>query len=824
MIKKEWIKILIIVGIVFGLTLAVYFFGYQTNIHFIFVQAHYIFIIVLALTYRKALLPVLSILVTGHILADYITTDLFPLQAITESLVQILTASFLYLIVKQKERQSNRYEEVIDASQIGTWEWDVETGKCIYNERWAEICGYKLHELEPLTIETWIKLAHPDDNIQSEKKLVAMFEHQTEFYDHQLRMKHKNGHWVWVHDRGKVLTWTKEGKPKIVSGTHTEITHEMNLQKSVQFMHDLMSYVIQYNPSAIAVHDKDLNYVYVSQKYLDIYHVKETNIIGKNHYEVFPDLPQRWRDVHQRSLKGEIIKGDRDPFVRSDGHIDITKWESRPWYDQEGNIGGIIIYTDIINEQIQREKDLENSRQILQDVMDNLPIGIAVNSFKPNVKFTYMNDNFYKIHQTTKEDLEQPDYLWEVLFEDVKTREKFKNRILDDIDSNLPERMKWEDIPIKKKHAKTRYIDLYVTKITHANLYITTVIDVTEQKLREEEIRYISYQDFGTNIPNRRFYTEQLQEMDRNELYPLSLFVMDINGLKLLNDAFGHQSGNEALQKIADALLSVKRDADVVARIGGDEFAMIMPNTTQEEAETIKESLHRLVSQNKINDVQYSLSIGLSVKETKDQLITDIMKFAEEDMYRKKVLEGQSVRNRAILGILSMLTDKYQEEKIHSERVSAYCQKMGEALHLSKEDIEELKMAGMLHDIGKVSIPDSILDKPGKLTDDEWKIMKEHTIYGYNILKAADQYSNLALYALSHHERFDGKGYPRGISGEEIPLFSRIIGVVDAYEAMTADRVYRKAMSNEYAVEELNRCAGSQFDPQIVDMFIKNCI
>jgi diguanylate cyclase (GGDEF)-like protein/PAS domain S-box-containing protein len=813
-----------IIGTLIILTFCIYTFGYNTDLHFIFVQSHYIFIIALVLTYRKALFPSLAVLIIGHVLSDYIELNVFPLQALTESIVQTATAIMLFLIVKQREKQSLIYEQVIKASQIGTWQWNVVTGECIYNERWANICGYTLEELKPLNINTWLKLAHPDDNKGSEEKLQAMFDGKTEYYDHRIRMKHKEGHWIWVHDRGKVITRTKDHKPLIVSGTHTEVTHEVELQNSAQYMHDLMAYVIKHSPSAIAVHDKDLNYVYVSQKYLDIYEVRDPNVIGKNHYEVFPEIPEKWRLVHQRSLRGEIIRGDRDPFVRPDGHIDITRWESRPWYDEKGEVAGIIIYTDIINEQIRREQDLENSRQVLQDVMDNLPIGIAVNSFKPTVNFTYMNDNFYKIHQTTKEFLMKPDAVWEVLAENPETRDRFRKRVLQDIESNDPNRMKWRDIPIRKNGEKTRYLDAYVTKIKHANLYITTVIDVTEQKLREDEIRYISYQDFGTSIPNRRFFTEQLRKMDQLKLYPLSLFIMDINGLKLLNDAFGHEKGNEALQTIANILNQTKREGDVIARIGGDEFAMIMPKTTHDEAEKIKNRIHELVAQQNINDVQYSISIGMSVKKDVKQNISDIMKLAEEDMYRKKVLEGQSVRNRAILGILSMLTDKYQEEKIHSERVSEFCQKMGEALKLNKEDIDELKMAGMLHDIGKVSIPDSILDKPGKLTAEEWVIMKEHTIYGYNILKAADQYSNLALYALSHHERYDGKGYPQGISGNDIPLYSRVIGVVDAYEAMTADRVYRKALSSEIAVAELIRCAGTQFDPEIVDLFIDNCI
>jgi HD-GYP domain-containing protein (c-di-GMP phosphodiesterase class II) len=149
---------------------------------------------------------------------------------------------------------------------------------------------------------------------------------------------------------------------------------------------------------------------------------------------------------------------------------------------------------------------------------------------------------------------------------------------------------------------------------------------------------------------------------------------------------------------------------------------------------------------------------------------------------------------------------------------------MGDKLNLTKNEILELEFAGLIHDIGKITIPDSILKKPGKLTEDEWTIMKTHTTHGYQILRSADKYSKLADYALTHHERWDGKGYPKGIKEEEIPLFSRIICICDAFEAMTSDRPYRKALPVESAIEELIRCSGSQFDPYLVNLFVKKVL
>jgi HD-GYP domain-containing protein (c-di-GMP phosphodiesterase class II) len=205
-------------------------------------------------------------------------------------------------------------------------------------------------------------------------------------------------------------------------------------------------------------------------------------------------------------------------------------------------------------------------------------------------------------------------------------------------------------------------------------------------------------------------------------------------------------------------------------------------------------------------------------------MIEDIIVKAENDMYSKKTLHNQSSRNQVITALFNSLKEKYNEERVHSDRVSQYCLAMGKKMNLTYSEVLELELAGRMHDIGKITIPDHILKKPGKLTEDEWQVMKSHTTNGYQILRSADKYSRLADYALTHHERWDGKGYPKGLKQEEIPFFSRIIGICDAYEAMTSDRPYRKAMSKEYAISELKNCSGLQFDPHLVKIFIEEVL
>lgn len=348
--------------------------------------------------------------------------------------------------------------------------------------------------------------------------------------------------------------------------------------------------------------------------------------------------------------------------------------------------------------------------------------------------------------------------------------------------------------------------------------------DVTERKQKNDEILHVSKHDYLTGLPNRRYFEEKLAEMDRPNNYPLLVCMIDLDGLKLINDAYGHHAGDTAIKIVGNHIKNHLRPLDFAARIGGDEFIMLCPNTTKEAFKHTRDAIIESLSTHYLHGIQVSVSFGYDVKNVISENIDDLLINAENNMYAQKVLHGRSNRNEMIMTLFSALKDKHVVERIHSDRVSQYCRLMGEKLKLSVDEIKELEIAGLMHDIGKITIPDHILDKPGKLTDEEWAIMKNHAINGYQILRSADKYSRLAEYALTHHERWDGNGYPNGLRGDDIPLFSRIIHVCDAYEAMTADRPYRKALSQEVAIAELLKYSGSQFDSRLIEVFVKEII
>ncbi|MDX9691755.1 MAG: diguanylate cyclase [Acholeplasmataceae bacterium] len=350
--------------------------------------------------------------------------------------------------------------------------------------------------------------------------------------------------------------------------------------------------------------------------------------------------------------------------------------------------------------------------------------------------------------------------------------------------------------------------------------YILHSEDITLERQEQKEIEYLSYHDYLTNLYNRRYFVNAYKNFLAQRSFPLGLIMIDINGLKIINDAYGHIQGDVAIKRVSQVLLDVFGQNDVVARIGGDEYAILVPHCNHEDMLAYKEKIIEITKHMSVGNIELSLAIGYDVVDNDKTDIDDLLSTAENFLYRHKTAVGSSVRNKAIKAILNTLSDKYEDEKIHSERVSYFCKKMGIELGLDSDEVNLLELAGMYHDIGKISIPDAILNKPGKLTNDEYEIIKTHTLVGYQILKAADEYSGLAEYALSHHERWDGRGYPKGLIGDEIPLFSRIISVADSFEAMTADRPYRKGMPIEDAIAELKRCMGTQFDPRIAELFI----
>lgn len=348
--------------------------------------------------------------------------------------------------------------------------------------------------------------------------------------------------------------------------------------------------------------------------------------------------------------------------------------------------------------------------------------------------------------------------------------------------------------------------------------------DITDRKKAENELLYLSYHDHLTGLYNRRYFEQELKNLDTPENLPLSIIMFDVNGLKLVNDSFGHDLGDALLKKSAEAIKKACREEDIIARIGGDEFVILLPRTTAAEAAQISNHIKELASDEKAANMELSISYGYDTKKTDNQSIIEIIANAENHMYRHKLYERSSIRSKITDLIMNTLFEKSDREAAHSNRVSSICQAIASKLNMGQDAVKKMKIAGLIHDIGKIGVDERILNKPGSLTAEERGHIERHPEIGWRLLSSTDEFSELAKYVLSHHENWDGTGYPNGLKGETIPLEARIISVADTYDAMTSERSYRKKMSREEAVKELKRCSGTQFDPMIVDVFINEVL
>lgn len=347
----------------------------------------------------------------------------------------------------------------------------------------------------------------------------------------------------------------------------------------------------------------------------------------------------------------------------------------------------------------------------------------------------------------------------------------------------------------------------------------TVAHDITARKMAEAQIEYLTYHDRLTGLYNRLYFDNKLKELEDRQV---AVIIGDMNGLKLANDAFGHSTGDQMLIHTSRILEESVTDFDaVVARLSGDEFAILLPEVGKVGANMVCERIRTGCEQSMMQGLRPSIALGFSAWNGGLMSPEEAMREAEDNMYHNKLNESKSIRSAIIHSLQASLEEKTTETRCHAERLKVLALRLGKAIGLGANDLDELALTAIMHDIGKIGIPDSVLTKPGPLDNDEWLVMRKHPEVGYHIILSSPNMAKVAEFILCHHERWDGTGYPQGLQRDSIPLISRIIAVVDSYDVMTSDRPYKTAMSVEDALAEIDCCAGTQFDPHIAAAFTR---
>ena len=473
-----------------------------------------------------------------------------------------------------------------------------------------------------------------------------------------------------------------------------------------------------------------------------------------------------------------------------------------------------------ITERKQLEIALEKEKRMYEITL--ISVGDGVISCDNKSRIIFLNKAAELLTEWTLEDAKnQPlETVFSVLDEFSR---RLNRNIIDDAIENTNVFKKGVHTLLISKFGIERSVEYTVAPIIEDNgIVVGSVLvfrDFSDKRREEKKIEFLSYHDQLTGLFNRRFFEEELRRLDTKRNYPLALVMGDVNGLKLVNDSFGHTAGDLLLKKAAAIMEIGCRADDILARLGGDEFVIILPKTDAHGAEAVIQRIKDLLEHEKVGAISLSVSFGYEIKQYVSERMQDVFKRAEDHLYRHKLYESLSMRSQTISLVLNALFEKNAREMMHSKRVGEIAELIAIKMGLSEENIRNLKTAGLMHDIGKIGIDESILNKPTRLNDAEREEMKRHPEIGYRILSSVSEFSEIAVCVLEHHERWDGSGYPRGLKGNEICLDARIVGFADAYDAMTCGRSYQRALTLQEAYAEIHACKGAQFDPEIVRLF-----
>lgn len=580
-----------------------------------------------------------------------------------------------------------------------------------------------------------------------------------------------------------------------------------------------MQAVIDTFPYDVWCKDTEGRYLLINRSLAENVGLTKEKIIGKRDCDIYPEADA---DLYMSSdlaaLEGKT-KGHYETNLLNGKYKEEFK---KACYDEDGELIGTAGFSRDITDYKLAEQALKQSEARFRAIFEKSQIGIGIYDSVDGTAY-HVNSRLAEIFGRPREEVLRLDWA------------EYSHP--DDIEENLQKMSLLNKGMIDSFSLEKRFIkpdgsviwtNMIVTpfqSVETANpCHLCLINDITAQKEAEQETLYLNYHDQLTGLYNRRFYDEELMRLDTEQNLPISLIMADVNGLKLTNDAFGHMAGDQLLTKIGEIIKRECRTDDIAARIGGDEFILLLPRTTPQEADGIMKRISDAIQKEKWDGLICSISFGSGTKRNRTEDMKKIYMLAEDRMYRDKLSESRSMRYEMIRIIRETLYQKNEREQRHCERVSELCGLIGAAMGLSQGEVAELKTAGLLHDIGKIGIDENLLNKSGDLSRSEWEDMQRHPEIGYHILSSVNEFAAIAEFVLSHHERVDGKGYPRNLKEQEIPLQSKIISIADSFDAMTSQRTYKRVMTKAEAVEEIRKNIGCQFDREIAAVFLENVL
>jgi diguanylate cyclase len=524
-----------------------------------------------------------------------------------------------------------------------------------------------------------------------------------------------------------------------------------------------------------------------------------------------------WTNWQVRLNRHETIEMEYE-IVTKDGK---TKWvweQGRGVYDHQDRVIAIEGLIIDISERVENNR----IRQLAQDKLTAVlrSIGDGVITVDKEGKIDFVNPMAAQILELDSTCIGER-FDDQLTFLSTMTKEAVESPVTQCL-KNRKVQSTQQQTTMVTRQGKSLEVETNASPLINQNTIEGVVLvfrDVTSRLAKEREIEYLSYHDGLTGLYNRRFFEEEIRRLDMPRNLPVTLVVGDVNGLKVINDGFGHPIGDQLIQSAALAIKNSCRNDEIIARTGGDEFAILLPGVNEEEAEKVIARMRKNAAASIIMGLPVSIAFGYATKTETHQSIFKVLQVAEDRMYQNKISDSSTSRNHTIKVMLQSLFNRSPREEAHILNVSHICELFATALGFDRDQIVELKLAAQLHDIGKIAIEQRILEKPGVFDDLERIQMQRHTETGFRILSTTAEYLNVAQIVYDHHEKVDGTGYPRGLKGDQIPIGARILSIGEAVDAMSNDQPHRKAMSKEQIKAELIRCSNTQFDGNLVKIF-----
>ena len=600
----------------------------------------------------------------------------------------------------------------LDAAQAAAWEINLTNNDIIWDDRFHDLIRMPADFPEG-DINNWLGLILPEHYERVITEFTAACQPGGPTFDTEFQAVRLDGQVRWYHVRGNILF--EPGKPKRMFGVIQDINKQKKTEEDIQKHQRNLQLFVKHSPAAIAMFDNNMKYLVVSDRFYTDYHLKIKNILGMSHYEVFPDLPDNLKAVHQRCLNGAVEKGDEAPFPRASGKVDWVRWEMRPWYEKSGEVGGVILFSEVMTER-----------------------------------------------------------------------------------KHAQEQIKLQFLRLKSLHA----IDQAIISSFDIQVILDVILDASISSL-------------GVDAANVLLYDDMLHQLKFAAGKGFKLNKMEKNGQQIGKGLYREIILNQKMVQVYDFEEKIDRFPQGKNLVGeGFKTYFGVPLFARGELIGVLEIYHRLPLNPNNEWLDFLKALG-------SQTAIAIDNAENNKNLQQANLDLTLAYDATIEGWSRAMDLRDKETEGHTLRVTELAIRLARAMNIDNDMLIHARRGALLHDIGKLGVPDEILLKPDSLTPQEFEIMRKHPQYAFDMLSSVNYLLPALDIPYCHHEKWDGSGYPRGLKGEQIPLIARIFAVVDVWDALNSDRPYRKAWPEEKVLEYIREQSGTHFDPQVVEIFLQ---